>query len=70
MTEQATQKVPRMRTAEQALALIREMDPDTAVSLRQIRRYIYTGAIPHISVGRKKLINVDHLFRYLEGETA
>lgn len=59
--------MPRMRTAEGALAIIKEQDPNTAVSLKYIRRLINTGAIAYVSVGRKKLINVDLLLSYLAG---
>lgn len=38
---------PRMRTAEGALAIIKEQDPDIAVTLRYIRRLITDGTIPH-----------------------
>ena len=57
---------PRMRTAAGALDIIRSDDPETAVTLRYIRRLISTGTVPHIPVGRKKLINVDALMSYLE----
>lgn len=60
---------PRMRTAEGALAIIKEQDPDTAVTLRYIRRLIAEGTIPHVPVGRKKLVNVDGLLAYLEGRS-
>ncbi len=58
---------PRMRTAEGALQIIKAEDPQTAVTLRQIRALINTGTIPHIPVGRKKLVNVDTLLAYLGG---
>ena len=58
----------RMRTAEGALQIIKEMDPETAVTLRSIRRLINTGTIPCVPVGRKKLVNVDGLLAYLEGK--
>ena len=58
----------RMRTAEGALEVIKEQDPNTAVTLRMIRRLINTGALPYVPVGRKKLINVDILMAYLEGK--
>ena len=58
---------PRMRTAEGALAIIKAEDPGTAVTLRYIRRLIAAGTIPHIPVGRKKLVNVDELLAYLKG---
>ena len=59
----------RMRTAEGALAIIKEQDPETAVTLRYIRRLIAVGTVPHVDVGRKKLVNVDVLLSYLEGES-
>lgn len=61
---------PRLRTAEGALEIIKGEDPDTAVTLRHVRRLIATGAVPHVPVGRKKLVNVDRLLAYLEGETS
>ena len=61
---------PRMRTAPGALEIIKQMDPDTAVTLRYIRRLIATETVPHVDVGRKKLVNVDQLIKFLEGESA
>lgn len=60
---------PRLRTAEGALEIIKAEDPETAVTLRHIRRLIATGTVPHVPVGRKKLVNVDGLLTYLEGGT-
>lgn len=57
---------PRMRTAEGALAVIKEGDPGSAVTLRFIRRLIVTGAVPCVPVGRKKLVDVDRLMDYLK----
>ena len=53
--------MPRMRTATGALEIIKQQDPDTAVTLHYIRQLISSG-----KVGRKKLINVDELLAYLE----
>lgn len=58
---------PRMRTAIGALEIIREMDPDTAVTLRYIRHLIATGEVHHVPVGRKKLVDVDQLLKFLKG---
>lgn len=60
--------IPRMRTAPGALEIIKAQDPETAVTEHYIRRLIRTGAIPHVDVGRKKLVNVDQLLSYLEQE--
>lgn len=59
---------PRMRTAVGALAIIKAEDPETAVTLRAIRGLINTGAVPHVPVGRKKLVDVDRLMDYLKGD--
>ena len=59
---------PRMRTAEGALAVIKAAAPGTAVTLRFIRGLIKTGTVPHVPVGRKKLVDVDRLLDYLKGE--
>ena len=61
---------PRMRTAPGALEIIKEQDPGTEITLHYLRRLIKTGAIPSVSVGRKKLVNVDLLLDYLKGEAS
>ena len=62
-----TMTTPRMRTAEGALAVIKTEDPETAVTLRAIRGLINTGKVPHVPVGKKKLVDVDRLMDYLKG---
>lgn len=62
--------MPRMRTATGALEIIKQQDPDSAVTLRTIRRLINTGELHYVPVGRKKLVNVDELLEYLEGAGA
>lgn len=58
----------RLRTAPGALAILKEQDPGTEVTLHYLRHLIKTGKIPCAPVGRKKLVNVDLLIRFLEGE--
>ena len=60
--------IARMRTAEGALELIKQQDPESAVTLHYIRRLISTGALQYVPAGKKKLINVDCLLSYLEGK--
>lgn len=55
----------RMRTAPGAYEIIKEADPETAVTLHYIRKLIRTGEFPCVAVGRKKLVNVDKLVEYL-----
>lgn len=57
--------LPRMRTAEKALAVIRGEDPETDVTLHYIRQLIKTGRVPSVAVGRKKLVNVELLMAYI-----
>lgn len=56
----------RMRYAAQALALIRDQDPDTAITLNHIRALAASGKIPVHQVGKnRRLINVDALIEFL-----
>ena len=57
--------LPRMRTADKALAILKEEDPDTGVTLHYIRCLIKSGRVPSTPVGRKKLVNVDTLITYI-----
>lgn len=53
--------VPRMRTLPEAAAELKRMDENTAFTLTALRRMTKTGEIPSISVGNKKLVNLDIL---------
>ncbi len=57
--------MPRMRTAEGVLKIILEQDPESAVTLRFIRRIISEGRVPVCLVGRKKLVDADEVIRYI-----
>ncbi len=59
--------MPRMRTAEKVLEVIKAEDPDTEVSLHYIRRLIKAEAVPVVSCGRKKLVDVDAVMALLAG---
>ena len=60
-------KLPRMRTLDECAVMLRELDPDTAVSKHYVRRLALTGEIPTVMCGRKRLINFDKLIEYLNG---
>lgn len=55
----------RMRTAEGVLALIKEQDPNTEISLYFIRHLIKSGKVPVIAAGRKLLVNADATMEYI-----
>lgn len=59
--------IPRMRTAERVLEEIKATDPDTDVTLYHLRRIIRTEAVPVVTCGRKRLVNVDDVFALLAG---
>ena len=59
---------PRMRDLEQAYALIKELDSDTALSKYALRRIFLGGEIPTITIGKRRLVNFDALLKYLSGE--
>ena len=52
---------PRMRTIPQAYSEIKEIDPDTAVTLRALRRMVKNKEIPTVNIASKRLINLDLL---------
>lgn len=54
----------RMRTAQGVMDTIKAEDPDTAITMRYIRRLINSGKIPVVNVGTKKLIDVDAVLEY------
>ncbi len=55
----------RMRTAEKVLEIIKAEDPDTAVTLHYVRRIIKSGAVPCVTLGRKKLVDADAVIAYI-----
>lgn len=57
--------LPRMRTAERVLDIIKEQDPDTGVTLHYLRQLIASGEVPHTPAGRKKLVNADAIIAYI-----
>lgn len=60
--------IARMRTVPDAVAIIKEADPGTAVTIHFVRKLVNTGAFPCVPVGRKKLVNVDRLLDFLAQE--
>ena len=54
-----------MRTAQGVIDEIKALDPNTAITLTYVRKLIKQNVIPVISVGNKKLIDVDKFLEYL-----
>lgn len=59
--------LPRMRTAPEAIREIKEFDPNSAFTLRALRRMMSEGTIPVVNINSKRLINLDTLLDYLSG---
>lgn len=57
--------VPRMRTIDKAYEYVLENDPDTQLSKNAFRKLVLSREIPSVNVGRKKLVNLDLVDRYL-----
>ena len=61
MNENTVRPIPRMRTASGIVAALKELDPDTHVSVNLIRQIIKDGAVPSVHAGRKVLANLDDI---------
>ena len=61
-------KQVRMRYITQAVAELHQLDPNTPVNARLIKRLVNQGIIPSVPVGNgnRRLINFDALLEYLE----
>lgn len=57
--------IPRMRTIPECATMLKELDPDTAITLTALRNKVKRGEIPAVSVGSKRLINFDLLLELL-----
>lgn len=65
-------KSVRMRYITQAVAELHQLDPNTPVNARLIKRLVNHGIIPSVPVGNgnRRLINFDALLEYLENPQA
>lgn len=57
--------LPRLRTLDECVALLKSLDEQTAVSKFFIRNLALNGTIPSVKSGNKRLINFDALVQYL-----
>lgn len=58
-------KTPRMRTISEAVDLLKEADPSSAMSYNAVTNLCKTNQIKYIKIGRKFLINYDYLLSFL-----
>jgi len=60
---------PRMRTIDQAIAWLRENDPDCAFTKTALRQLVVAGQFPCVRVGSKYLVDLDNLVLFLRGSS-
>lgn len=65
-----TDNRPRMRTAPQAIAELKKIDPDTAFTLTALKRMMKQGKIPVVQIESKRLVNLDTLLSILATGTS
>ena len=58
----------RMRTIDQAIAQLRQDDPQSCLTRHALRQMVLSGAVPHVRAGQKYLVNYDGLLSVLAGE--
>ena len=57
--------LPKMRTLPEAIAELKALDENTALTLTALRRKVKTGEIPSVAVGCKRLVCMETLIEYL-----
>lgn len=60
-----TNKLARMRTINESLALIKAQDPETAVTYNFIRKLLECDRIRHFRSGSRYILNFDDLLNEL-----
>jgi len=59
----------KMRTLKEAIDHIKSVDPDTALTYHALRTMVLSGVIPHVSIGKKRLVNLNEIEQYLTGNS-
>ena len=58
----------RLRTLPEAINELKAQDPDTAFTLWALRRLIAEGEIPAIRSGRKPLVSIESIEKYVNSK--
>lgn len=54
-----------LRSIKKAYEIIREKDPDTAITVHTIRAWCKEGKVKSLTAGNKVLVNVQSLLDYI-----
>lgn len=57
--------MPIMRTPPKAVEEIKKKDPSSSITLAALRRWIKSGEVPSVRVGRNALVDMDKLEAFL-----
>ena len=57
--------LPRMRTRDKCIEMLRELDPDTHITRSSLDYLVREGHVPSTNVGNRILINFDLLLKLL-----
>ena len=60
----------KMRTLPAAMAEIKQLDPETALTLSTLRLLVKRGELPVVHIRNRQLIDMDVLTAYLKGNGA
>ncbi len=58
--------MPKLRLISEAFKIIKDEDPESALTMNGLRTLIKSGKVPSCKIGRKTLVNIDVLKAYLE----
>ncbi len=58
-------EIKRMRTINESLKLIKELDPKSSITYNAIKVLCLDNKIPSIKVGNRIILNFDSLITYL-----
>lgn len=67
---EATERIPRMRTAARIVEELKALDPETEVTEFFIRQLAKEGTVPVVWAGRKALINLNDILDLMRLGTA
>ncbi len=57
--------IPKMRTIQELVQEIKQLDNDTQITVSAIRRLVKENRIKSVRVGNRTLINLEHCIDYL-----
>lgn len=62
--------IPKMRTIQELVKEIKQLDNDTQITVSAIRRLVRENKIKSVRIGNKTLINLDYCIDYLNNPQA